>query len=186
MPFLSRAENRFVRQRLSAVRHVTLDPDGPGVVRIHLVPCRTRGRDVPFIAILNGRDILPLTVSWAILLANLMDALQPYEGQELQTGQWAEVADRAVAETAAVYTRTPPEQIRADLDAMLDAFRDIATGQGTELPIRQMNLGRVCPLHGRPSPYGPDDQFHAEGRYLAVQPEMSALLCSQPALRRHG
>ena len=47
MPFLSRAENRFLRERLTTVRHVTLDPDGPGVVRIHLVPCRTRGRSVP-------------------------------------------------------------------------------------------------------------------------------------------
>ena len=126
IPFLSRAENRFIRQRLSAVRHVTLDPGGPGVVRIHLVPCKTRGRDVPFVAILNGRDILPLNVSWAILLANLIDALQPYEGQELQTGQWNDVADKAVDETVAVYTRTPREQIRADLDAMLEAFRDIA------------------------------------------------------------
>ena len=33
MPLLSRAENRFLRQRLNAVRHVTLDPGGPGVVR---------------------------------------------------------------------------------------------------------------------------------------------------------
>lgn len=145
IPFLSRAENRFIRQRLSAVRHVTLDPGGPGVVRIHLVPCKTRGRDVPFVAILNGRDILPLNVSWAILLANLIDALQPYEGQELQTGQWNDVADKAVDETVAVYTRTPREQIRADLDAMLEAFRDIAAGRGTELPVRQMNLGEYAP-----------------------------------------
>ena len=48
MPLLSRAENRFLRQRLNAVRHVTLDPGGPGVVRIHLVPRRGGWRDVPF------------------------------------------------------------------------------------------------------------------------------------------
>ena len=55
------------------------------------------------------------------------------------------MADKAVDETVAVYTRTPREQIRADLDAMLEAFRDIAAGRGTELPVRQMNLGEYAP-----------------------------------------
>ena len=145
MPLLSRAENRFLRQRLNAVRHVTLDPGGPGVVRIHLVPRRGGWRDVPFVAILNGRDILPLNVSWAILLSNLIDALQPFEGQELQPGQWNAVVEQAVTDTAAVYTRTPAEQIRADLTAMLDAFRDIAQGRTPVLPVARMDLGQYAP-----------------------------------------
>ena len=145
MPLLSFAETRFLRTRLGAVRHVTLDPGGPGVVRIHLVPCRRSWRNVPYIAILNGRDILPLSVSWAILLACLMDALQPFEGQELQTGQWNAVVDQAVQDTAAVYTRTPAEQIRADLFAMLEAFRDIAQGRSPALPVERMDLGQYAP-----------------------------------------
>ena len=59
MPFLSRAETQFLRRHLDAVCHVTLDPQGPGVLRIHLVPSRHRLLDVPFVAILNGRDLLP-------------------------------------------------------------------------------------------------------------------------------
>ena len=144
MPFLSRTEIRFLHSRLNAVRHVTLDPGGPGVVRIHLVPCRRTLRQVPYIAILNGRDILPLNVSWAILLACLMDALQPFEGQELQTGQWNAVVDQAVRDTTAVYTRTPAEQIRADLFVMLEAFRDIAQGRTPVLPVQRMDLGEYA------------------------------------------
>ena len=41
----------------------------PGVLRIHLLPCKKARRNVPFVALLNGQDILPLSVSWAILLA---------------------------------------------------------------------------------------------------------------------
>lgn len=33
---LTYAERMFLRARLNRVRHITLDPDGPGVVRIHL------------------------------------------------------------------------------------------------------------------------------------------------------
>lgn len=74
MMFLSRAESSYLHQHLSVVRHVTLDPEGPGVLRIHLLPCKKARRNVPFVALLNGQDILPLSVSWAILLAGLMDA----------------------------------------------------------------------------------------------------------------
>ena len=57
---LTYAERMFLRARLNRVRHITLDPDGPGVVRIHLVPCHKPDRETPFTAILNGQDILPL------------------------------------------------------------------------------------------------------------------------------
>ena len=56
---LTYAERMFLRARLNRVRHITLDPDGPGVVRIHLVPCHKPDRETPFTAILNGQDILP-------------------------------------------------------------------------------------------------------------------------------
>ena len=70
MKYLSYGERAFLRGHLNRVRHVTLDPDGPGVVRIHLIPCTKPDRDTPFVAILNGQDILPLNLSWAILLTN--------------------------------------------------------------------------------------------------------------------
>lgn len=43
MMFLSRAESSYLHQHLSVVRHVTLDPEGPGVLRIHLLPCKNHG-----------------------------------------------------------------------------------------------------------------------------------------------
>ena len=64
MKHLSYRERAFLRGHLNRVRHVTLDPDGPGVVRIHLIPCTKPDRDTPFVAILNGQDILPLNLSW--------------------------------------------------------------------------------------------------------------------------
>ena len=57
MMFLSRAESSYLHQHLSVVRHVTLDPEGPGVLRIHLLPCKKARRNVPFVALLNGQDI---------------------------------------------------------------------------------------------------------------------------------
>lgn len=80
---------RFCAGTSTACGHVTLDPDGPGVVRIHLIPCTKPDRDTPFVAILNGQDILPLNLSWAILLTNLIEALQPHAGTELKDSDWS-------------------------------------------------------------------------------------------------
>ena len=81
---LTYSEHIFLRSRLNRVRHITLDPDGPGVVRIHIVPCHKPDHETPFTVILNGQDILPLNVSWAILLTNLIEALKPYTGKEIR------------------------------------------------------------------------------------------------------
>ena len=141
MMFLSRAESSYLHQHLSVVRHVTLDPEGPGVLRIHLLPCKKARRNVPFVALLNGQDILPLSVSWAILLAGLMDALQPFEGKEITEDQWAGIATQAVETAAAVYPKTAPDQIRADLNAMLTSFRALTAGQEPPVHVQPMDLG---------------------------------------------
>ena len=145
MPLLSRAETQFLRRHLNQVCHVTLDPAGPGVVRIHLVPNRHRVWEVPFVAILNGRDILPLRVSWAILLANFIEALHAHEGETLTPEQRDAAARAAVEATAAVYRKTPKEQIAADLQSMMATLFAVAHGQTPPLGVQPMDLGAYAP-----------------------------------------
>ena len=142
MKLLTRAETQYLHRHLDVVRHVTLDPDGPGVVRIHLVPATPSARkDIPYLAILNGQDILPLSVSWAILIAILMDALQPFEGKEIDPDQWQTVKAQAVEATCRIYPKEAAGQIEADLTAMLASFRAIAQGKEPPVPIQPMELG---------------------------------------------
>ena len=63
-------ERRYRRSRLDYVRHITIDPRGPGVVRIHMIPPRTEDPADPLLLLLNGAQLVPLNLSWAILLAN--------------------------------------------------------------------------------------------------------------------
>ena len=50
---ITRREKKFWEQQLSCVRHITLDPKGPGVVRLHMIPPRAEGKDEPFLLLLN-------------------------------------------------------------------------------------------------------------------------------------
>lgn len=54
-------ERRYRRQHLNCVRHITLDPKGRGVVRIHMIPPREDAENAPFLLLLNGSKLVPLT-----------------------------------------------------------------------------------------------------------------------------
>lgn len=150
MKYLSYGERAFLRGHLNRVRHVTLDPDGPGVVRIHLIPCTKPDRDTPFVAILNGQDILPLNLSWAILLTNLIEALQPHSGTELKDADWAAINAQAVAATRKIYRKTEPLQIESDLQMMLDTLIAVAQGKEPPLHIQPISLAQYAPRMAAP------------------------------------
>ena len=150
MKYLSYGERAFLRGHLNRVRHVTLDPDGPGVVRIHLIPCTKPDRDTPFVAILNGQDILPLNLSWAILLTNLIEALQPHAGTELKDSDWAAINAQAVAATRKIYRKTEPLQIESDLQMMLDTLIAVAQGKEPPLHIQPISLAQYAPRMAAP------------------------------------
>ena len=133
---LTYREHRFLHGHLNRVRHITLDPDGPGVVRIHLVPCHRPDRETPFTAILNGQDILPLNVSWAILLTNLIEALHPYTGKEIRPQDWEAIQAQAVSATRKIYRKAEYAQIEGDLQAMLDCLCTVARGGTPTLAIQ--------------------------------------------------
>ena len=150
MKHLSYRERAFLRGHLNRVRHVTLDPDGPGVVRIHLTPCTKPDRDTPFVAILNGQDILPLNLSWAILLTNLIEALQPHSGTELKDSDWSAINAQAVAATRKIYRKTEPLQIESDLQMMLDTLIAVAQGKEPPLHIQPISLAQYAPRMAAP------------------------------------
>ena len=50
----------YLKNDFTEVLHTTLNPEGPGVVRIHLVPPSYEdGEFIPSVAIINGQDIIP-------------------------------------------------------------------------------------------------------------------------------
>ena len=63
MSHLSLRENSYRRKHLAYVRHITLDPTGPGVVRIHMIPPHSQSPEDPYLLLLNGAQLVPLNFS---------------------------------------------------------------------------------------------------------------------------
>ena len=154
---ITRREKKFWEQHLSCVRHITLDPKGPGVVRLHMIPPRAEGKDEPFLLLLNGAKLIPLNLSWAILLANFMAALEHFftEGdnapdREVKQADWERLAEEAVTATRSVYPRTKPEQLREDLALLMESLIAIARGQEPPVEVGILSLGDYAPYMSAP------------------------------------
>ena len=145
MKHMTFRERRYRRAHLDCVRHITLDPKGPGVVRIHMIPPRDDTPDAPFLLLLNGARLVPLNLSWAIMLANLMDQLQAYEGQDLAEDQWESLLSAAVEETHRTYPRTKKQLLANDMHLMLTSLVAIAQGREPEAEVGLLSLSDYAP-----------------------------------------
>ena len=145
MQLITRREAKFRQQHLSCVRHITLDPYGPGVVRMHLIPPRSDAPREPFLLLLNGAQLVPLNLSWAILLSNFMEQLEAYSGKELAESDWAKITLHTVSNTQKVYPRTKAQVLEADLQLMLRSLLAIARGDEPETEVALLTLGEYAP-----------------------------------------
>ena len=138
-------ERRYRRRRLDCVRHITLDPKGRGVVRIHMIPPRQDAENAPFLLLLNGSKLIPLNLSWAILLAAFMDRLEPFAGLEISESDWNAMASGAVADARKVYPLTPRQQLAEDLQVMIESLVAVARGGEPLAEVAPLTLGEYAP-----------------------------------------
>lgn len=144
MRHMTLPERRYRRAHLECVRHITLDPKGPGVLRIHMIPPRSESPDDPFLLLLNGAQLVPLSLSWAVLLSAMMDAMQPAEGQELEELDWQRIREAAVSAAHRVYPRTKPAHLADDLELMMNSLIAIARGQEPQTEVELLSLGEYA------------------------------------------
>ena len=174
MKHMTFRERRYRRAHLDCVRHITLDPKGPGVVRIHMIPPRDDTPDAPFLLLLNGARLVPLNLSWAIMLANLMDQLQAYEGQDLAEDQWESLLSAAVEETHRTYPRTKKQLLANDMHLMLTSLVAIAQGREPEAEVGLLSLSDYAPEMTAP---------HRMDLMVSAMEQNGAWHCNQKCLR---
>lgn len=130
--------------RLREVKHTTLNPYGPGVVRIHLVPPKSSLKEAPSVAILNGKDILPLKSAWTILMSEFIDQINLYDGHELTDDDLRDVCEKTVNKVHEIYRKTDVKRIRRDLKNIIKTICQIAYGESTDFEIPYMTIGEYA------------------------------------------
>lgn len=138
-------ERKFYKENLNEVLHMTLNPYQPGVIRVHLVPAKYNPlRADPSIAILNGKDILPINLSWTILLAIFIKEVNEYKGNEVIKEDLQKIVNITVDKMSEIYPKVDKKVFSMDLKRILDTFIDIAEGKEPKETIGKLTIGQYA------------------------------------------
>lgn len=136
---------------MKGVAHTTLNPYGPGTVRIHLVPPKFSLKETaPSVVILNGKDIIPINMSWAILLDSFIAEVNRHDGREITEAEMKVVVHRTLEKVKKVYPRTKETQMKEDLLKIVSTLTEVAYGNEPSENIGYMTLGEYAPLMTAP------------------------------------
>lgn len=135
---------------MTGVAHTTLNPYGPGAVRIHLVPPKITADGAPSVVILNGQDILPLNFAWAVLLNEFIGQVNVFAGAEVTQTQLEQIVQKTIANVQEIYPRTRAKRLREDLWKIVNTLCDVAYRRQPSLEIGYMSLGEYAPLMKAP------------------------------------
>lgn len=125
----------------AGVMHCTFNPEGPGVVRIHLVPPKFRLlRSSAYIVILNGYYLLPIGYSWALLLSNFMQETNRFDGMPITQEDEETIIRRTIASIHKVYPSIPVRELEEDLEELLDVVFAVAQGGEAEAEIEKLSI----------------------------------------------
>jgi len=142
MELISFRESAYIRKHLNQVKHMTLDPRGPGVVRVHMIPPKpSLDKKIPSVIIINGQDILPINLSWAILLSAFIDCMQEYENKEIQDSELEIIVSNTIKEVQNIYPKVSEQTLKDDLWRIINTLTDIALGKKPDEDIGLISIG---------------------------------------------
>jgi len=147
----SKREIEYAKEHFNEVHHTTLNPEGPGVVRIHLIPPVIDSEEIgPSIAIINGQDILPIGPSWSILLSEFIEEVNVYDGKPITEEDFKTIENATFKRMKKIYPLVPKSFFRNDLFRMMDTFKRVAYREPVDEEIGFLSIGDYSPYMKAP------------------------------------
>ena len=145
----------YAKRNFNEVYHCTLNPDGPGVVRIFLVPPLVKDPSdiddvAASVAIINGQDVIPVNTAWSILLIEFIRAVNRYDGKPVSDEDVEDIQAATCKAMRKVYPLISKKRLREDVYTIMKTFSQVARGQLVDEPIDYVPLGQYAPLMRAP------------------------------------
>ncbi len=125
---------------IDGVSHTTFNPNGPGSVRIHLIPPKKVKLGIPWVIILNGQDIIPISCGWAILLREFIELVNETKGKSLNDHQVKGLINQTITNVQKIFTKTKSKILREDLRDIVNTLALVAEGKSPSVEIGFMRL----------------------------------------------
>ena len=148
---VNKREREYALSNFNEVYHTTLNPEGPGVVRIHLVPPVVDEGDIaPSLAIINGQDIIPVNMSWSILLCEFIKEVNKYAGRPINDDDAALIRKNTCKAVRQVYPFIGKKLIADNIYRIMDSFSKVARGEKPDEDIGYITIGNYAPYMRAP------------------------------------
>ena len=144
---------RYAQENFNEVYHCTLNPEGPGVVRIYLVPPVMENGEADVgasVAIINGQDVIPVNTAWSILLIEFIRAVNRYDGKAVSDQDVEDIQKATCKAVRKVYPLMDKKRLRNDIYTIMKTFTQVARGQVVDEPIQYVPLGEYAPYMRAP------------------------------------
>ncbi len=133
------------------VLHTTLNPDGPGVIRIHLIPPKAEENALnPSVAIVNGTDIVPVNFASAVMLAELIRETNRYDGKEIGEADVQNILNTAADNVKQIIPILSKKRILNDIVRIFTTMKQIAYREPVTTDIHTMSLGEYAEYMNAP------------------------------------
>ena len=137
-----RGINEYMDTCFNEVLHTTLNPDGPGAIRIHLIPPKKEeGALNPSIAIINGTDIIPVNFAWAVILAEMIREINKYDGKELKEAEIQDILARTVDNVKGIMPFLSKKRVAGDIRTIYTTMKQIAYREPVTTDVYYMSIG---------------------------------------------
>ena len=123
---------------LNKIYHVTFNPNGPSVTRIHLIPPAKVAMGISWVVLINGQDILPITTGWAILLKEFIEQVNEYTNKALEEkdidilSMNTRISKQGIATMAVTFEISGKDELNRIIDKVrnVDSVQDIERTTG--------------------------------------------------------
>ena len=133
------------------VLHTTLNPDGPGAIRIHLIPPKNEENTLnPSVAIINGTDVVPVNFAWAVILAEMLRETNKYDGKEIGEAEIQYILDRTCENVKKIIPFFSRKRIQEDIQTIYQTMRQIAYREEVTTDVHYMSLGEYAEYMNAP------------------------------------
>ncbi|MBQ9814899.1 MAG: radical SAM protein [Lachnospiraceae bacterium] len=137
--------------RFTEVLHTTLNPNGPGAVRIHLIPPKKEEESLnPSVAIINGADIVPVNFTWAVMLAEMIQEINKYDGKEISDATINDILNATSENVKNIIPIMSKKRIAGDVRTIYDTIMQIAYREQVTTAVNYMSLGEYAEYMNAP------------------------------------
>ena len=141
----SKRELLYARENFDRVYHTTLNPQGPGAVRIHFVPPLVKDGSVGAgLAIINGQDVIPVNTAWSVLLTEFIGQVNRYSGGPINDADAERIRFDTCRAVRKVYPWIFRKRLEGDIFRIMNTFSRIARGEVPDEGIGYMTLGEYA------------------------------------------